>query len=76
MTEKTIWVLFSEQGNKGTTTCTALEVASYPGLLTQVFITNMTNMILQVTNTEVRWSDEAQLAGYGIIYKDKKAAAQ
>ena len=36
----------------------------------------MTNMILQVTNTEVRWSDEAQLAGYGLIYKHKKAAAQ
>ena len=33
-------------------------------------------MILQVTNTEVRRSDEAQLAGYGLIYKDKKAAAQ
>ena len=38
-TEETIWVQFSEQGNKGTTTCTALEVASYPSLLTQVFIT-------------------------------------
>ena len=36
----------------------------------------VTNMILQVTNTEVRRSDEAQLAGDGIIYKDKKAAAQ
>ena len=38
-TEETIWVLFSEQGKKETITCTALEVASYPGLLTQVFIT-------------------------------------
>ena len=33
-------------------------------------------MILQVTNTEVRRSDEAQLAGYWIIYEDKKEAAQ
>ena len=29
-----------------------------------------------VTNTEVRRSDEAQLAGYGLIYMHKKAAAQ
>ena len=27
-------------------------------------------------NREMRRSDEAQLAGYGLIYKDKKAAAQ
>ena len=33
-------------------------------------------MILLVTNTEVTRSDEAQLAGYGVIYKNKKAAAQ
>ena len=75
-TEKIIWVLFSEQGNKGITACTVLEVAH-----TQVFSHKcsshaVTNMILQVTNTEVRWPDEAQLAGYGLIYKDKKAAAQ
>jgi len=33
-------------------------------------------MILQVMNTDERRSDDAQLAGYGLIYKHKKAAAQ
>ena len=36
----------------------------------------MTNMILQVTNTEVRRFDEAQLAGYGQICEHIKVAAQ
>ena len=73
MTEKINWVLFSEEGNQANT---RLEVASYPGLLKQVFITCSTNRIQQVTNTQVRRSDEAQLAGYGLIYKKRKAAAQ
>ena len=55
MTEKTIWVLFSEQSSK----CSSLAV---------------TNMILQVTNTEEKRPGEAQLAGHGLIYKDKKVA--
>ena len=70
MTEKINCVLFSGEGNQANTTCTRLEVALYPGLLTQVFITCSTNRIQQVTNTEVRRSDEAQLAGYGLICKD------
>ena len=72
MTEKINSVLFSEEGNQANTTCTRLAVASYPGLFTQVFITCSTNRIQQVTNTEARRSDEAQLAGYGLIYKNKK----
>ena len=43
MTEKINCVLFSEEGYQANTTGTRLEVASYPGLLTQVFITCSTN---------------------------------
>ena len=75
-TEKINCVLFSEEGNQANTTCTRLEVTSYSGLFTQVFIACSTNRIQQVTNTEVRRSDEAQLAGYGLNCKDRKSAAE